>query len=129
MPRGVLLQVDSESPYVRAVYDMAEIVLTRQSTVWYQPDWLFRLTPMYRRQQACLRDLHGFSTRMIRERKEEVRRSKDQQRQEHDDDLGSKKRLAFLDLLIEASQVGLPPKSETRPLEPPSFCRMPPHVN
>ncbi|XP_034244962.1 cytochrome P450 4c3 [Thrips palmi] len=106
MGRKVHAQVDSESPYVRAVYDMAEIVLTRQSTVWYQPDWLFRLTPMYRRQQACLRDLHGFSNKMILERKEEFRRSRDQRGQDLDDDLGSKKRLAFLDLLIEASQDG-----------------------
>ncbi|KAE8746742.1 Cytochrome P450 CYP4c [Frankliniella occidentalis] len=109
MGRKVNAQVDSESPYVRAVYDMAEIVLTRQSTVWYQPDWLFHLTPMYRRQQRCLADLHGFSTKVIRERKAEIldeARLKGRPGRGGEDDLGSKRRLAFLDLLIEASQGG-----------------------
>ena len=94
------------------------------------------MTEYYKNHQRCLEILHGFSNRVIKERKEEINQIKlrnnnllnnnDQMINNNltdnvnymnslaaqtklDEDeafFGKKKRLAFLDLLIEASQDG-----------------------
>lgn len=76
------------------------------------------MTEQYKQHKKCLDILHGFSYRVIYERKEEIKKAKERQLIENnnesndgnnnkiEDDVGSKKRLAFLDLLIEASNDG-----------------------
>lgn len=99
---------------------IGEIVQSRQSKIWLQPDFMFKCTQLYKSHQRCIEILHGFSYRVIRERKEEIAKAKlnnnDLTLPDHngvvaaarDDEVvfGKKKRLAFLDLLIEASQNG-----------------------
>lgn len=104
--------------------------MSRQTKLWLQPEFIFRMTDHYRKHQKCVEILHEFSYRMIRERKEEVAKIKEKnlQRQcdnnnyiedgsfdrntsntkttDTEEEFGKKKRLAFLDLLIEASQDG-----------------------
>lgn len=102
-------------------------MLNRQAKFWMQSDFIFKLTDDYRKHEECLRILHGFSYRVIRERKETINREHKSkvdgnnnqklpidengnniEPAEHDDEesLGKKKRLAFLDLLITASGNG-----------------------
>ncbi|KAJ9594698.1 hypothetical protein L9F63_014032 [Diploptera punctata] len=105
-------QSDSESDYVKAIYEIGSIVQNRQAKIWLQPDCLFRLTSLFKKHEKCIAILHGFSNKVIRERKEELRRNesnKNSSIKNEDEDLmmfGRKKRLAFLDLLIEASKNG-----------------------
>nr|CAD7569215.1 unnamed protein product [Timema californicum] len=112
MGRSVNAQGDSDSQYVKAIYEISSIVQCRQAKMWLQPDWLFKMTSLSNKHDNCVRILHGFSNKVIRERKEEIRRQKEEERcsapPAEDDALiyGRKKRLAFLDLLIEASQDG-----------------------
>lgn len=104
-------------------YRIGQIVQTRQVKVWYHPDVLFRLTDLYKEHQECIKVLHGFSNRVIRERKAEIAEQNNNNNNSgsvknlniSDDsdeskyelvDFPRKKRLAFLDLLIEASQGG-----------------------
>ncbi|EFX87732.1 hypothetical protein DAPPUDRAFT_192258 [Daphnia pulex] len=111
MGRNIDAQSNTDSEYVKAVYNMGHIIQARQTRPWLQPDWLFRLFPLGSEQKRCLSILHGFTDQVIRERKAEHRKI-GQQRQdvspEKDDDefVSKKPRLAFLDLLIEASQDG-----------------------
>lgn len=110
------------------IYDLVNfrigsIVLNRQAKFWMQSDFIFKLTDDYRKHEECLKILHGFSYRVIRERKETI--SREQQKIKVDsnnndengnniesaalddeESLGKKKRLAFLDLLITASGNG-----------------------
>jgi len=85
-----------------------------------QFDFIFKMTNDYKRHEECLQTLHNFSYRVIRERKEQIKKEEakklrdtnnnfDENGNEMDEDdvsLGKKKRLAFLDLLITASADG-----------------------
>lgn len=115
-------------------FRIGEIVQTRQVKVWYQPDFIFRMTNLYNEHQECIDVLHGFSNRVIRERKAEIAEQNNNNNNNNNDgsstnnnsestknlnfnddsddnkyeivDFPRKKRLAFLDLLIEASKGG-----------------------
>lgn len=84
-----------------------------------QSDFIFKLTEDHKRHEECLKILHGFSYRVIRERKEQIKM--DQQKLDmnnnqldenanrvvdDEEGMGKKKKLAFLDLLISASGNG-----------------------
>lgn len=72
------------------------------------------MTENYKLHKNYIEILHGFSNKVIRERKEEIQNDQlnnnsnnnNEEVQDAYDDLGKKKRLAFLDLLIEASKEG-----------------------
>lgn len=102
---------------------IGSIVLNRQAKFWMQSDFIFKLTDDYKRHEECIKILHGFSYRVIRERKEQIKMEQakkiamDQNNNnlsldengnviDDEDGLGKKKRLAFLDLLITASGNG-----------------------
>lgn len=104
-------------------FRIGEIVQTRQVKVWYHPEILFRMSNLYKEHQQCIEVLHEFSNRVIRERKAEIAEQNNNNNNnrsmknmnlsdESDDskyeivDFPRKKRLAFLDLLIEASKDG-----------------------
>ncbi|KAI8044012.1 hypothetical protein M5D96_000160 [Drosophila gunungcola] len=96
MGRRIYAQSNSESEYVKAVYG----------------DLIFRLTVDYKLHQSYINTLHGFSNMVIRERKAELAILQENNNNNNNnapdayDDLGKKKRLAFLDLLIDASKEG-----------------------
>ncbi|XP_021922017.1 cytochrome P450 4c3 isoform X2 [Zootermopsis nevadensis] len=112
MGRQVNAQGDSQSEYVKAVYEIGSIIQNRQSKLWLQPDWMFRWTHMYKTHEKCIKILHGFSNKVIQERKEEFAKLREKNKMastvsdEDTNTFGRKKRLAFLDLLIEASRDG-----------------------
>ncbi|XP_075217292.1 cytochrome P450 4c3 isoform X2 [Lycorma delicatula] len=107
-------QNDSESDYVKAVYEIGSIIQQRQAKIWLQPDLLFRFSNLYKRHENCIKILHNASNKVIREKKEEVQKQKEKKTNKQDNNVteddssvfGRKKRLAFLDLLIEASKGG-----------------------
>ena len=65
---------------------------------------LFSLSPYGLKFQQILSTLHGFTNKVIAERKAEYTRA-EVRTADCDPDDGRKKKLAFLDLLIEASEV------------------------
>jgi len=107
MGRKVYAQYDSNSEYVRSVYEMGHIVLKRQSHLWLQWDTTFRFSSLYQRHQKSIKVLHGFSNRVIRDRRAQLLDAAASGRLPATEDaFGRKKRLAFLDLLIAASEDG-----------------------
>lgn len=88
---------------------IGEIIQNRQSKLWLHYDAIFRWSEDYKRHQSYIGTLHGFSNRVIRERREALRENQQLNAgasDAYDDDLGKKKRLAFLDLLLEYSKRG-----------------------
>lgn len=97
MGRCINAQSNSESDYVKAVYGIGEIIQNRQAKLWLQWNSIFRLTKLYHLHKKYINILHGFSNKVIQERRKEI---------QTDNNFNNKKRLAFLDLLIEASKDG-----------------------
>ncbi|XP_046451576.1 cytochrome P450 4c3-like isoform X1 [Daphnia pulex] len=103
-------QAKSDSEYVKAVYTMSEIVAARQSRPWIQPNILFQMSEYSSKQRKVLCVLHSFTDDVIRrskmERMEQNTNKITTQYQDDDSFVAKKKRLALLDLLLDASKNG-----------------------
>ena len=105
MGKSINAQEDSDSDYVRAIYSASDIVFYRQRSPWIWDDWLFSLTPLGVKFRGILGTLHGFTEKVIKERKEENKAKMGKMRIS-EDSLGIKKKMAFLDLLLDTSEEG-----------------------
>ncbi|XP_044165465.1 cytochrome P450 4V2-like isoform X3 [Acropora millepora] len=103
------VQENADSPYVNAVVRMSDLVQKRQKSPWLWNDVVYNLTPSGREHSKCLDILHDFTHMVIDERiaQREAKKSKPQESEEDHENVEEnaftrKKRLAFLDLLLEA---------------------------
>ncbi|XP_052867168.1 cytochrome P450 4c3-like [Anopheles cruzii] len=106
----VYAQKNSNSEYVRAHKQIGQIIRNRLQKVWLHPDIIFKRTKEFQKHQECLKVLHNFSDRVVRERKQQLLKRKETVDNNNNEDShygkedGSrKKQLAFLDLLLEGS--------------------------
>nr|QGQ60785.1 CYP4C [Eurytemora pacifica] len=102
MGKHINAQGDSDSEYVKAVYESSELVNQRQLGPWLWSDFIYRLTPAGAKWRKCISILHSFTDKVIKERKVELQNETD----ESLDDDGRKRKVAFLDLLIRESKGG-----------------------
>ncbi|KAK7863478.1 hypothetical protein R5R35_010514 [Gryllus longicercus] len=98
-------QRDTDSAYVKAIYAVSEAIIQRSLRPWLYSDFIFFRTQRGKTFSQDLATLHGFTKKVIQERKS-VYKAKKPDNNEKDDDIGAKRRLAFLDLLLEASEGG-----------------------
>ncbi|CAL4063252.1 unnamed protein product, partial [Meganyctiphanes norvegica] len=99
-------QDDGDSDYVKSVYKINSILQKRQFRPWLHPDILFRLSEYGVEHEKCLKVLHGFTNMAIDQRKKLFKEKKLAEKTVEDDDIGKKKKLAFLDLLLDISDKG-----------------------
>ncbi|XP_072165421.1 cytochrome P450 4V2-like [Diadema setosum] len=101
MGKNINAQGDSDNEYVRAVQGMSEITLMRFKSplLWYDP--IFRLTKAGARHKKYLEILHGTTRSMIQRRLNQAVKPNDIRNGDEGAVAGKKKRLAFLDLLIQ----------------------------
>ncbi|CAH3020939.1 unnamed protein product [Porites evermanni] len=104
-------QEKSNSPYVQAVVKLSELLEMRSRSPWFWPDAIFNLCPPGREFNNCLKILHGFTDKVIDEQIAEraAKKLSNRGKKNEDDDqseLTSKRRLAFLDALLEAYENG-----------------------
>ncbi|XP_011703413.1 PREDICTED: cytochrome P450 4C1-like, partial [Wasmannia auropunctata] len=110
--------------YREAVHKMGEIIMYRLMRQWLANDWIFSLTPKGKEQAKTLKILHGFTEKIIAERKLYHERTNYQYLKDLDSETMTKmdlemvgirkKRLVMLDLLIAASREGLLTDSDIR---------------
>ncbi|XP_069704256.1 cytochrome P450 4C1-like isoform X2 [Periplaneta americana] len=87
-------QRSSDSEYVRAVRSMADVVFQRMTHPWLYLDFMFRLSSWGRIQKKNLAVLHGFTNSVIKARRQA-------QKQNSNINSAGKRRLAFLDLMLQ----------------------------
>ncbi|KAF4517615.1 hypothetical protein B566_EDAN002846 [Ephemera danica] len=107
MGTNIDAQEELNSPYVKAIYEIADLVVHRLFRPWLWPKWMFMFSQTGRRFKHCVNILHSFTLKVIRERREELTRKNDKgiTQDNKDEVFGAKKRkIAFLDLLLRASQ-------------------------
>lgn len=101
MGKKINAQKDSNSEYVKAIYKSSYLFYQRQTSPWLWSDFMYKLTPAGAKWRKYIATLHSFTNQVIQERKLEL--------QNHDEtstDLGRKKKIAFLDLLLKESKGG-----------------------
>uniref|UniRef100_UPI0005D394C3 uncharacterized LOC105432372 n=1 Tax=Pogonomyrmex barbatus TaxID=144034 RepID=UPI0005D394C3 len=103
---------ESQVQYRQAIHEMGNIFVYRLMRPWLAFDSIFALTPMGRKQAKCLKILHGFTEKIIAEKKQYHERNNrrylenfsnkiDKIEADDEEVIGmKKKRLAMLDLLI-----------------------------
>ncbi|XP_025268732.1 cytochrome P450 4C1-like [Camponotus floridanus] len=115
---GVSLQKlgEFQQQYRNAIHDMIELIIYRIFRPWLHNDMIFLLSSQGRKQKKILKILHGFTEKIIAERKFYHERTNGQYLKNLESDkegatndvdrleVLKKKRLAMLDLLIAASQ-------------------------
>ncbi|KAF4517607.1 hypothetical protein B566_EDAN002838, partial [Ephemera danica] len=79
------------------------MIYNRNRRPWLFYDWIYKLTSNGRKHDKYLRILHGFTDMVIRQRKEELR-NRQNSRSNDENDIGKKRRVAFLDLLLTTSE-------------------------
>ncbi|XP_069699705.1 cytochrome P450 4C1-like [Periplaneta americana] len=106
MGTPIFAQDERGSDYVKAVYDMSELTVYRLFRPWLKNDFVYSFTKKGKRNAECLRVLHGFTKRVIQERKSQLEGNFNKSPGTSTDEdafVGKKKRKAFLDLLLESS--------------------------
>ncbi|KAL6420178.1 hypothetical protein ACFW04_012265 [Cataglyphis niger] len=124
---GISLQKYGEvqQQYRNAIHDIIQLIVYRLFKPWYYIDLLFALSPQGRKQKKILKILHGFTEKVIAERKLYHERTNyrylknlenDKETEINDAEVFGikKKRLAMLDLLIAVSRDNLLSDSDIR---------------
>lgn len=103
-------QTNSESDYVKAVKTVTEIVSSRNFNFLLRSNWIFRLSPFHYKQQKFLKVLHGFTDSVIIARREEIAKSNNSTTgaEASDNDVGAKKKMVLLDVLLQSTIGGKP---------------------
>ncbi len=95
-------QRDTNSEYVKAVYTLGESFMRRNLHMsgWF--DFIFYRTEFGKQYTKSLNTLHQFTRQVIRDRKQEILHKKiDTSSLDEDSAVGRKRRMAFLNLLLE----------------------------
>nr|AVL92870.1 CYP450 [Locusta migratoria] len=104
MGTAIDAQKVSDSDYVSAVYRSGEVIMKRAREPWLRSDFIFRRSSAGRQFYKDLEIMHGFTKKIIRERKLSRQSMKPKTMTQNVDDFGRKRRVAFLDMLLEASE-------------------------
>ncbi|KAL6419104.1 hypothetical protein ACFW04_011568 [Cataglyphis niger] len=117
---GISLQKYGEfqQQYRNAIHDIIQLMVYRTFKPWYYNDLIFALSPQGRKQKKILKILHGFTEKIIAERRLYHERTNyrylenlenDKETEINDAEVFGikKKRLAMLDLLIAVSRDNL----------------------
>ncbi|XP_047096725.1 cytochrome P450 4C1-like isoform X2 [Schistocerca piceifrons] len=106
MGTSVNAQNETGSEYVSAVYNISALTIKRIVRPWIHSDFIFRRTSTGREYYKHLDVIHSFTKKVIRQRQLSRKLKEGVTKDALVDDIGRKRRLAFLDLLLDASENG-----------------------
>lgn len=95
-------QMQSESEYVKAVQTICRVMHKQSFSFWQRFELLYRFTDSYKERSEALKVLHGETNRVIKLRRQMLQDTNihNMADAEKSDDVGGKRRLAFLDMLL-----------------------------
>lgn len=93
-------QLDSRSEYVTAVREMCAFTTNRMKSLLGRSDLTYRLTPSYYEEKKVLNIIQIYTNNVINSRRAEL--TKDSVGSVKDD-VGRKRKMAFLDLLLKTT--------------------------
>nr|XP_015835227.1 PREDICTED: uncharacterized protein LOC660088 [Tribolium castaneum] len=99
-------QDNGESEYVRSVKQMCKIIIERSFSLLQMINLTYPLTKNFYIEKNALKILHQQTNSVINQRRQELKNQSKNIEQEND--LGTKTRKAFLDLILEATVDGRP---------------------
>lgn len=108
---NVKTQENKNQDYVFAVKDMCRLNIVRSTSAWRRMDFLHKFTDDYQKEKKYLQILHGFANSVIQQKKRELENRKPNEKTTTDD-FGRKRKMAFLDLLLNATIDGKPLSQE-----------------
>lgn len=96
------VQMQGESEYVKAVQTICRVLHKRSFSFWHRFELIYRFTDAYKERLEALKILHGETNRMIKLRRQLLHDNNlhNVADAEKSDDVGGKRRLAFLDMLL-----------------------------
>ncbi|XP_053692914.1 cytochrome P450 4d1-like [Sabethes cyaneus] len=104
-------QIRSDSDYVKAVKEITYIIHLRTYDVMNRYNVLFNLSSYRRRQDKALKILHGYTDSVIRSRRQVLSQQNAAEAvvpERRESDVGLRKKVAFLDMLLQATVDGRP---------------------
>ncbi|XP_053660636.1 cytochrome P450 4d2-like [Anopheles marshallii] len=113
MGTSINAQTDADSAYVKAITELSLVLTGRFVKVWQRVDFLFNLSADKGRQDRIIKVLHDFTTKIIQSRRKELMEQGGgviggTVEDEDMADIGTKRRMAFLDVLLQATIDGRP---------------------
>ncbi|XP_049871939.1 cytochrome P450 4C1-like [Pectinophora gossypiella] len=90
--------------YKQAILQMGTLLVERVTKFWLHNDFIFQRTAIFQKYDKILNKVHSFADEVILERKKQ--RTQNGACDETEDAVGKKKRMAMLDLLLEAESKG-----------------------
>ncbi|KAL7646992.1 UNVERIFIED_CONTAM: hypothetical protein RMT77_002249 [Armadillidium vulgare] len=100
MGKKFYAQNNSSSEYVKAIYIICLIFMEKQARPWMQVSLIANLLGRAKMEEECLKILHGLSNETIKDR----RKKREELRLSGTEKNSGKKRMSFLDLLLEYSE-------------------------
>ncbi|XP_052750838.1 cytochrome P450 4C1-like [Galleria mellonella] len=96
-------QDNPDSPFLLCMNRILNLVCERIFHLWLQPDWLYKLFPQYIEHQKCVKEMHGFTDKIIKMKRTEIKKYESQSKDGTMYDLQAYRRKTFLDLLVTLS--------------------------
>ncbi|XP_069692149.1 cytochrome P450 4C1-like [Periplaneta americana] len=96
-------QVGGELEFVKAIRQMCDVFMARCFNPFLYPEFVFRLTRHSKKQEKCLAILNAFTDKVISERRKRLLSESSEQY----DDTDIKRRVPFLDLLLQSEEGAL----------------------
>ncbi|CAH0550246.1 unnamed protein product [Brassicogethes aeneus] len=97
--------LENDSEFLKAVFELPQLITYRTYTPLLHNDFIFKFTQLKKKQDKLLSIVHGFSRKVIREKREKLQNNNQLKKRTSEEEkiMGRKERKAFLDLLLEGN--------------------------
>lgn len=82
---------------------MSHITHHRMLKFYLQSDLLFQFSSLWKEQKNALKLLHGFTDRVVQERKQKILTETNCIKDDFDESVGEKRKMNFLDILLQST--------------------------